>query len=330
MKKARNKIQVNQQILIFILMVAMFVGFTALKPEFITMRSIDNILRTIALYGIASMGMTLVILTGGADLSAGSNMALAGVIGAGLLGNAIGAANPVSLPFPATMLIAVAVCGVIGLINGFCISRLKIAPFVATLAMMSISRGLVYVVADSVVQGVSGSPVTFMDDGYAMLGQGSIGFIPVQTLLFIIIFLLLFFFLKYRKSGRAIYAVGGNPEVARLAGLKPGRSILLCYTISGALAGISGLILAGKLSSAATVAADGYELDFITAVALGGTSMAGGSGGVLGTLLGVTFLAIMNNGLDMVNVPSFYQYLIKGTILVLAVYADKLLRKGKD
>ena len=196
--------------------------------------------------------------------------------------------------------------------------------------MMSVSRGLVYVVADSVVQGVSGSPVTFMDDGYAMLGQGSIGILPVQTLLFLVIFFLLFFFLKYRKSGRAIYAVGGNPEVARLAGLKPGRSILLCYTISGALAGISGLILAGKLSSAATVAADGYELDFITAVALGGTSMAGGNGGVLGTFLGVTFLAIMNNGLDMVNVPSFYQYLIKGTILVLAVYADKLLRKGKD
>ena len=206
MKKARNKIQVNQQILIFILMVAMFAGFTALKPEFITMQSIDNILRTIALYGIASMGMTLVILTGGADLSAGSNMALAGVIGAGLLGNAIGAANPVSLPFPVTMFIAVAVCGVIGLINGFCISKLKMAPFVATLAMMSVSRGLVYVVADSVVQGVSGSPVTFMDDGYAMLGQGSIGILPVQTLLFLVIFFLLFFFLKYRKSGRAIYA----------------------------------------------------------------------------------------------------------------------------
>lgn len=329
-RKAQDRFQINQQILIFVLMIIMFVGFTVVKPEFATMRSLDNILRTIALYGIASMGMTLVILTGGADLSAGSNMALAGVIGAGLLGNAIGAANPVHLPFPATMLIALAVCGVIGLINGFCIAKLKIAPFVATLAMMSISRGLVYVAADSVVQGVSGSPVTFMDDGYALLGQGSIGPLPIQTIVFILIFLMLYFFLKYRKSGRAIYTVGGNPEIARLAGLNPGKSILLCYTLSGIFAGISGLILAGKLSSASTVAAEGYELDFITAVALGGTSMAGGSGGVAGTLLGVTFLAIMNNGLDMINVPSFYQYLIKGVILVLAVYADKLLRKGRD
>ena len=329
-KSVKIKFKVNQQILIFALMIIMFAGFTLVKPEFATMRSLDNILRTIALYGIASMGMTLVILTGGADLSAGSNMALAGVVGAGLLGNAIGAANPVSLPFFATVIIALAVCGIIGLINGICISKLNIAPFVATLAMMSISRGLVYVSADSVVQGVSGSPVTFMDDGYAMLGQGSIGVIPIQTIIFILIFLFLYYFLKYRKSGRAIYTVGGNTEVARLAGIRPGRSILLCYTLSGVLAGLSGLILAGKLSSASTVAADGYELDFITAVALGGTSMAGGNGGVVGTLLGVTFLAIMNNGLDMVNVPSFYQYLIKGVILVFAVYADKLLRKGKD
>lgn len=330
MKAKQIKFQINQQILIFVLMIVMLVGFTFVKPEFVSLRSLDNILRTIALYGIASLGMTLVILTGGADLSAGSNMALAGVLGAGLLGNAIGAANPVHFPFPVTVVIALAVCGVIGYINGFCISKLKIAPFVATLAMMSISRGLVYVVADGVVQGVSGSPVTFMDDGYAMLGQGSIGIFPIQTLLFIAVFLLFYFFLTYRKSGRAIYTVGGNPETARLAGLNPGKSIRLCYTLSGICAGISGLILAGKLSSASTVAADGYELDFITAVALGGTSMAGGSGGVVGTLLGVTFIAIMNNGLDMVNVPSFYQYLIKGAILVLAVYADKLLRSGKE
>lgn len=127
-----------------------------------------------------------------------------------------------------------------------------------------------------------------------------------------------------------MYAVGGNREIARLAGLRPDRSILLSYTLCGILAGLSGLILVGKLSSASTVAAEGYELDFITAVALGGTGMAGGSGGVTGTFLGAAFLAIMNNGLDMINVPSFYQYLIKGAILVLAVYSDKLLKRRKE
>lgn len=320
----------SQQKLIAILLIMMFAGFTWIRPEFATARSIDNILRTMSMYGIASMGMTLVILTGGADLSAGSNMALAGVVGAGLLGNAIGAANPVKLPFFATVLAALAVCGLVGVINGVCIAKLKIAPFVATLAMMSIARGLVYVIADFVVQGVSGSPITFMNDGYTMLGQGHIGPIPFQTLLFLLIFFLMYVFLKYTRTGRGIYAVGGNQEIATLAGILPRKITVLCYGISGVLAGVSGLILVGKLSSASTVAAKGYELDFITAAALGGTGMAGGKGGVTGTLLGVTFLAVMNNGLDMVNVPSFYQYLIKGAILVLAVYGDRLLQKGKD
>ncbi len=320
----------NQQQLILVLLVLMFIGFSLLRPEFATARSIDNILRTLSMYGIASMGMTLIILTGGTDLSAGSNMALAGVVGAGLLGNAIGAANPVSLPFFVTVLISLAVCGGVGWINGFCISRLKIAPFVATLAMMSLARGFVYVVADFMVQGVSGSPITFMNDSYAALGQGHIGPVPVQTILFLAVFVLLFVFLKYTRTGRAVYAVGGNQETARLAGIKPGRIILLCYTVGGILTGLSGLILVGKLSSASTVAAKGYELDFITAVALGGTGMAGGSGGVAGTFLGAAFLAVMNNGLDMINVPSFYQYLIKGTILVMAVFADRLLQRGKN
>lgn len=329
-EKNIRKLKFNQQQLILLLLVAMFIGFTMIRPEFATARSIDNILRTLSMYGIASIGMTLVILIGGADLSAGSNMALAGAVGAGLLGNAIGAANPVKLPFLATVIIALAVCGFVGFINGICITKLRIAPFVATLAMMSVSRGLVYVVSDSVVQGVSGSPITFMNDGYTMLGQGHIGPIPFQTILFVLMFALVYFFLKYTRTGRGVYAVGGNPEIARLAGINSRRITMLCYTLSGVLAGLSGLILVGRLSSAATVAAKGYELDFITAVALGGTSMAGGSGGVVGTLLGVTFLAVMNNGLDMVNVPSFYQNLIKGAILVLAVYADRFLQKGKE
>lgn len=325
----KKRIIFNQQILIAILAILMFIFFTWKKPEFASFHSIDNILRTMSLYGIASLGMTLVILTGGTDLSAGSNMALAGVVGAGLLGKAFSAANPISLPFGVTVFVALMVCGLIGLINGLIITRLGIAPFVATLAMMSIARGLVYVVADSMVQGVSGTPITFMDDGYSFLGQGNFGSIPAQFILYLCLVIFLYLFLRFTITGRNIYAVGGNNEIANLAGIDSKLIIVICYTISGILIGISGLILVGKLSSASTIAAKGYELDFITAVALGGTSMSGGSGGVIGTLIGTTFLAVMNNGLDMVNMPSFYQYLIKGVILILAVFSDTLLKKRK-
>ena len=321
--------KINQQQLIGLLAVALLALFTCLKPAFLSLYSIQNILSYAGMYGIAALGMTLVILTGGTDLSAGSNVALAGVIGAGLLGGAIGAANPVKLPVALSMLIAVLASASIGCLNGLCITKLQIAPFVATLASMSIARGLVYVVADSVVQGVSGSPITFMNDTFSALGQGKIGPVPVQFALYAALFLLAYAMLRHTRFGRAIYAVGGNAEIARLSGIRVHRIVIACYAISGALIGVSGLILAGRLSSASTVAATGYELDFITAVALGGTSMAGGKGGVWGTLVGTLFLAVLNNGLDMVSVPSFYQYLIKGIILVLAVYSDAMPRGTK-
>lgn len=256
-------------------------------------------------------------------------MALAGVVGAGLLGNAFNAANPIKMPFILTVVFALLACGLIGLLNGICISKLHMAPFVATLATMSLSRGLVYVVADFVVQGVSGSPITFMNDGYYMLGLGDICGIPFQLIVYVVIFVIIYIILKYTRLGRAIYTVGGNTEVARLAGMKPDAIILICYTFCGILAGLAGTILVGKLSSASTVAAQGYELDLITAVALGGTSMEGGKGGIIGTLIGTAFLAVMNTGMDMVNIPSFYQYLIKGMILVFAVYMDTFFQKHR-
>ena len=168
--------------------------------------------------------------------------------------------------------------------------------------------------------------------GYQGLKAGSTGTglrymigIPVLVVIFVIIYIIL----KYTRLGRAIYTVGGNTEVARLAGMKPDAIILICYTFCGILAGLAGTILVGKLSSASTVAAQGYELDLITAVALGGTSMEGGKGGIIGTLIGTAFLAVMNTGMDMVNIPSFYQYLIKGMILVFAVYMDTFFQKHR-
>lgn len=330
MRKTAKKVGLDQKTVVAVIGIGLFILFSILNKSFYSPYSLRNIMSYAAMYGIASLGMTLVILTGGTDLSAGSNMALAGVVGVGLLGNAIGAANPVKLPVYLSMLIAIIVCSLIGLANGLCITKLKIAPFVATLAMMSIARGLLYVIADFVVQGVSGSPITFMNSQFSKLGQGTVGMIPIQFILYIILFALLFVMLQYTRFGRNIYAIGGNESIAILAGIRTHKVIIACYAISGALIGISGLILVGRLSSASCVAASGYELDFITAVALGGTAMSGGKGGIGGTLVGILFLAVMNNGLDMVHVPSFFQYLIKGAILVLAVYTDSFLQKRRE
>ena len=330
MKKTERHFRLSQTFIVAVLGILMFILFSLIKPSFYSKYSLQNIMCYSAMYGIASLGMTLVIMTGGTDLSAGANMALAGVLGAGLLGNAIGAANPVKLPVLIAMLTAIVVSAGIGTLNGVCITKLKIAPFVTTLAMMMIARGLVYVVADSIVQGVSGSPITFMNDQFSKLGQGKIGVIPIQFILYTVLFLIMNLILQRTRFGRNIYAVGGNENIAKLAGISTYLTIILSYAICGAMVGVSGLILAGRLSSASTVAATGYELDFITAVALGGTAMAGGKGGVIGTLIGTLFLAIMNNGLDMIGVPSFYQYLIKGVILVLAVYSDKMLQIKKS
>ena len=319
----------NQQKLVAIIMVLMFIGFALVNPAFISAASINNLLRTLSLFGIASVGMTLVIITGCTDLSAGSNMALSGAVGAGLLGIGFNAANPVQFPFAVTIVLALLASALVGAMNGVFVTKLKIAPFVATLASMAIVRGLVHVVIDTTVQGVSGTPITFMHSGYTALGLGSVGQIPIQTIIFFLVVLLMHLLMRYTTLGRNIYTVGGNREIARLAGIKTDRTIIIAYSISGALIGLSGLILVGMLSSASPLAARGFELDFITAVALGGASIAGGRGTILGTLIGVSFISIMNNGLDMIMVPSFYQFLIKGVILVLAVYSDHLFRARK-
>ena len=329
-KLLKNLLTINQPKLVLMLIILLFACFTAAQPAFATLASLNNIIGIVCLYGFASLGVTPVILLGGTDLSTGSIMALAGSIGAGLLGKAISAANPVQLPFILSVIIALLVCALMGMMNGFLVSVIRIAPFVATLATMSIVRGMVYIFTDAVVQGVPGSPITFMDDGYDFLANGSIGPVSFQLVVFVLAAVAMHVYLNHTGGGREIYTVGGSLEIARLSGIKTSRTFIGSYGLCGFLTGISGLLLVGKLSSASTVAAEGYELDFITAVALGGASMAGGRGSILGTVVGVAFLAVLNNGLNMINVPSFYQYLIKGAILALAVYSDRLLQKRSN
>jgi ribose/xylose/arabinose/galactoside ABC-type transport system permease subunit len=316
----------GQQLIILVGLVLLVALFSGINPNFLTLRNFEDILRMSSIYGIAALGMTLVMITGGIDLSVGSVMALGGALGAGFLGNAFSAANPIHLPFIVSVILAIAITSLIGLVNGVVITKLNIAPFVATLGMLTIARGLTYIYTDFIVKGVPGSPITFSDPGFDWLGTSKIAGIPTQFIIFIALAILLAVTFQHTVLGRNIYAVGGNEEISRLAGINKDRVIIFAYTAMGILAGLSGLVLTGKLSSASPLTGTGYELDIITIAVIGGTSLIGGRGSILGTVLGALILSVIANGLDFLNVQSFYQYLIKGTILVVALILDRVFQ----
>jgi ribose/xylose/arabinose/galactoside ABC-type transport system permease subunit len=326
-QRVRLPIQ-GQQLAVLALIVVLATFFSALSPAFMSDRSIDNIVRSASMFGIVAVGMMLVIITAGIDLSVGSMMALGGAVGAGLLGTAFGAANPLHVPGLLAVFIALLVAGVLGLINGLLIARLNLAAFVVTLGMMSVARGLTYVFGNYVVQKTSGTAITFSNPAFDWLGSGSVGPVPSQVVLFLAIALLTAFVLHNTPFGRSIFAVGGNIDYARLSGIHTERVLMAVYAISGVLAGLGGLILTGRLSSASPLLASGYELNIIMIVVIGGTSLAGGRGSMLGTVLGAILISQIDNGMNLLGVPSFNQFLIKGTLLVLAVVADRLYQGG--
>lgn len=319
-----------QQLIVLLALIVIIAFFSILNPVFLSAQNLGNILRVSSFYGIAALGMTMVILTGGIDLSVGSVLAFGGAVGAGLLGVAYSAANPIKMPFILAIALALAATGLIGLINGLVITKLKLTPFIATLGMMTIARGLTYVFTDFIVQGVPGTPITFFHPAFTFLGAGSIVGIPTQAVIFIVLAFILSAFLRHTAFGRNIYAIGGNIEIARLAGINTGSAIIIIYAIMGILAGLSGIVFVGRLSSASPLAGTGYELDIITAVVLGGATLVGGRGTIFGTVLGVLIVGVINNGLELLNVPSFYQYLIKGTILVAAVISDRVYQEKQN
>ena len=313
-----------QQLVIAVLILLLAALFWFMKPTFLSPLNLDNILTTASMYGIVALGMTVVIITGGIDLSVASLMALGGAVGAGLLGAAVGGGNPVQLPVTVAIIIALCVTGGLGLLSGLLITRLSLAPFVVTLGMMSIARGLVFLFSSFVGQKTTGTAITFFDPVFDWLGNGKVGPVPTQTALFLLLTLVIALTLRHTAFGRGVFAVGGNVEYARLSGIRTGRVVMAVFALSGVLAGLGGLILTGRLSSASPLAATGYELNVITIVVIGGTSLVGGRGSILGTVLAAILISALDNGLTMVNVPSYPQYLLKGAILVVAVVIDKL------
>jgi putative xylitol transport system permease protein len=294
---------------IIIAFILLCVALTFLNKYFLTPENISNILLQTSINGILAMGMTLVILTGGIDLSVGSVLAFSSIVAATF----VTGDNPQS-PLVA-LLVGILTGAVLGLINGCIIAYLKIPPFVATLGMLSVARGLTYAYT-------GGMPVPNLSESFLNLGEGFFFGVPMPVLIFLLIFAILWVVLNHTTYGRSVYAVGGNVKSARTAGIATKLVTASVYVIAGLLAGLGGLILTARTSSALPQAGVSYELDAIAAVVIGGTSLSGGVGSIAGTLLGALIIGTINNGLDLLGVSSAYQQIVKGCIIVVAVLLD--------
>ena len=278
-------------------------------PSFLTLQNWIIVLRQISINGILAVGATYVLLTGGVDLSLGSMVALTGVVAASF-------AHPGEYPLIVPVMMGVLTGMAGGAVNGLIVTRARVAPFIATLGMMTVARGLALVVS-------GGKPVSNLSRSFAgIAGDDWLG-IPIPILLLVVVTLLSYLMLTNTRLGRYVYAVGGNEKAARASGISVNAVKMFAYSICGALAGLAGVVLASRITTGQPNAGVAYELDAIAAVVIGGTSLSGGVGGVGGTILGALLMGVINNGLDLLNVSSYYQQIIKGAIIVGAVWMDQ-------
>jgi len=307
----RLKEMINSQ-RILIVLVALTAIMSLTIDNFASIDNIMTIARQVAVYGIVSVGMTFVIMTGGIDISIGSTLALGGVV-AGLLMNS-------GMNIFLAIIITLVVGGLVGAINGVLITYGKILPFVATLGMMNLIRGLALVLSDG--QAVWGLP-----DNFLKISSSYLWVIPVPVIIMIVVFIGGHFLLKDYSIGRYFLAVGGNQEAAKLAGINTKRIITLAYAICGMLASLSGIVLASRLGTGQPSAGVGYELISIASVVIGGTSLLGGVGSMTGTLWGTLILGLVSSALNQLGVQAFYQTMVIGAIVLLAVLFDNHRKK---
>jgi len=292
-----------------IALAALMLGLALARPNFLTLGNLINLVRQISINGILAVGVTYVLLTGGVDLSLGSLVALTGVVAAMF-------AHPGQYPVIVPILAGVAAGGVCGVANGLLVTRGRMAPFVVTLGMMTSARGLALLLS-------GGRPVSNLSTAFTRMGSGDFAGVPTPTWILLAVAAASHLFLRKMRMGRHVYAVGGNENAARASGVHVNSVKLACYTICGAMAGLAGVVLASRITTGQPNAGIGYELDAIAAVVIGGTSLNGGSGGIGGTILGALLIGVINNGLDLLNVSSYYQQVIKGLIIVGAVWLDR-------
>ncbi|ACC83643.1 ABC transporter permease subunit [Nostoc punctiforme] len=296
------------------ILVIICILFAFLSPNFLTGGNIVNILRQASINIVLATGMTFVILTGGIDLSVGSILAVSAVVG--LLVSLLPALSWAAVP--AALLAGL----LLGLVNGALITFLDVPPFIVTLGSLTALRGVAFLIA-------KGTTLINRDINFAWVGNSYVGPLPWLVIIALLTVIASWFVLRQTVLGVQIYAVGGNERAARLTGIKVNRVLLFVYGISGLLAGLGGIMSASRLYSASGILGQGYELDAIAAVILGGTSFTGGIGTIGGTLLGALIIAILNNGLTLLNLSYFWQLVVKGLVIILAVMIDRLRRRSR-
>ena len=313
-----------------IFLIVLMAGFASMEPAFLTPLNLFNVMRQVSIYGLLAIGMTFVILTAGIDLSIGSLLAFAGLVAAAIskggLTNRFNVGegqDAIGYAWYLAALGAIAVGMTGGFLEGFAITRLRVPPFVVTLGGMSAFRGAALLFS-------AGGPISGFDPTVLQWGQGRIfGQVPIPVIIFLSFAVLAHIVLRYSRYGRQVYAVGGNPEAARLSGLNVRRVITSVYVIMGFFVGLGSFVLAARLNSAEAVAGTGYELTVIASVVIGGTSLFGGTGTIFGTVIGTILIGVLLNGLVLLNVSSYIQQIIIGVIIVLAVAFDTFAKSRR-
>lgn len=304
-------------LLAFIIIFAVIIQFN--NSKFLSFENINDLLKNCALYGILAIGMMMVIITRGIDLSIGATLALAGMT------TALTVSKYPGLPIIGALGIGIGIGIACGLIIGLIIAKVKILPIIATLGMMNIYRGLTYIISNGAW--VSANQ---MSDSFKSIATGS--FLSINTLIWIVIvlFLIAYYFLEYSRTGRKIYAVGSNPDSAVISGINCDKIYLLVYTIMGALSGLAGVLYVSKFASAQGDSATGYELSVIAVCVIGGVNIAGGSGRIVGIILGTILFGIINNALPLINVSAFWQSALQGIIILFAVLLNVFFKRSVD
>ncbi|MDO5702032.1 MAG: ribose ABC transporter permease [Lachnospiraceae bacterium] len=293
-----------------IALILLIVVISIISPQFRTIDNFMSLLRQSSINGFIAFGMTCVILTGGIDLSVGSVLALTTAFCASFVKG--------GMPVAIAIILALVIGTLFGVVSGILVTKGRLQPFIATLITMTAFRGITMIY-------MNGKPISNLG-GSALLkfiGKGNVAGIPFPVILFVLVFIIFMFVLEKTTFGRRLYATGSNPVSAKLAGVNIDRSKLAAYAISGCMAALSGLILLSRLGSAQPTLGDGYELDAIASVALGGTSMNGGRGRIWGTFVGVLIIAVLNNGLNILGVSSYYQSVVKAVVILIAVLSDR-------
>jgi ribose transport system permease protein len=312
-KRGVKRIFSIESIGIYAFLVAIILFFAFMTGAFLTFDNFIVILRQISIIGICAFGETLVVIGGGIDLSVGSTVALSGVIAASL-------AKFMEVPIPLAFLAGVAAGSLCGLLNGILTTKVKIPSIIVTLGTLTIIRGLAFIIVGGVT--VFGMPVS-----YRVLGRNYIGFVPIPVLVMVAIFAAFFVVLNMLSFGRYVYAIGSNEEAAVISGVNVHRTKTVVFALCGLMAGIGGAILSSRLDSGQAATAQGLELDVLTAVVLGGVSIAGGKGKLESVFVGVLIIGILANGMVLLNIQHFYQLVIKGGVLLLAVGLDTMRKR---